>query len=124
MQAILTIGGAGAALGFGCGGSSPTSPGDARDDNDADDRLERLRRHASERPAVSRADDRFAAHSRGRSGTTLTFTITVVNSSNTAAPSRMPTSKSGNATRPTIRNMVPDGADLPPGSRPPTKTAR
>ena len=25
-QAILTIGGAGAALGFGCGGSSPTSP--------------------------------------------------------------------------------------------------
>jgi protocatechuate 3,4-dioxygenase beta subunit len=88
-QAILTIGGAGAALGFGCGGSSPTSP-------ETTPATTTTPTTGSSACAVTPSEtagpfpsltDLIRSDIReGRSGTTLTLTITVVNSSNNCSP--------------------------------------
>jgi protocatechuate 3,4-dioxygenase beta subunit len=88
-QAILTIGGAGAALGFGCGGSSPTSP-------EATPAATTTPTTGSSACAVTPSEtagpfpsltDLIRSDIReGTSGTTLTLTITVVNSSNNCSP--------------------------------------
>ena len=88
-QAILTIGGAGAALGFGCGGSSPTSP-------EATPATTTTPTTGSSACAVTPSEtagpfpsltDLIRSDIReGRSGTTLTLTITVVHSSNNCSP--------------------------------------
>ena len=88
-QAILTIGGAGAALGIGCGGSSPTSP-------ETTPATTTTPTTGSSACAVTPSEtagpfpsltDLIRSDIReGRSGTTLTLTITVVNSSNNCSP--------------------------------------
>ena len=88
-QAILTIGSAGAALGFGCGGSSPTSP-------EATPTTTTTPTTGSSACAVTPSEtagpfpsltDLIRSDIReGKSGATLTLTITVVNSSNNCSP--------------------------------------
>jgi len=88
-QAILTIGGAGAALGFGCGGSSPTSP-------EATPTTTTTPATGSSACAVTPSEtagpfpsltDLMRSDIReGKSGATLALTITVVNSSNNCSP--------------------------------------
>ena len=88
-QAILTIGGAGAALGFGCGGASPTSP-------EATPSTTTTPTTGSSVCAVTPSEtagpfpsltDLIRSDIReGRSGATLTLTITVVNSNNNCSP--------------------------------------
>jgi len=88
-EAILTSGGAGAALGFGCGGSSPTSP-------EATPTTTTTPTTGSSACAVTPSEtagpfpsltDLIRSDIReGKSGATLTLTITVVNSSNNCSP--------------------------------------
>jgi len=88
-QAILTIGGAGAALGFGCGGSSPTSP-------EATPATTTTPTTGSSACAVTPSEtagpfpsltDLIRSDIReGKSGARLTLPITVVNSSNNCSP--------------------------------------
>ena len=88
-QAILTIGGAGAALGFGCGGASPTSPETTTSTTTTPTTGSSacaVTPSETVGPFPSLADLIRSDIREGKSGATLTLTITVVNSNNNCSP--------------------------------------
>ena len=88
-QAILTIGGAGAALGFGCGGASPTSPETTTSTTTTPttgSSVCAVTPSETAGPFPSLTDLIRSDIREGRSGATLTLTITVVNSNNNCTP--------------------------------------
>jgi len=88
-EAILAIGGAGAALGFGCGGSSPTSPEAATTTTTTPTTGSAacaVTPSETAGPFPSLTDLIRSDIREGKAGATLTLTITVVNTSNNCAP--------------------------------------
>lgn len=88
-QAILTIGGAGAALGFGCGGASPTSPETTTSSTTTPttgSSVCAVTPSETVGPFPSLTDLIRSDIREGKSGATLTLAITVVNSSNNCSP--------------------------------------
>ena len=88
-EAILAIGGAGAALGFGCGGSSPTSPEAATTTTTppaTGSAACAVTPSETAGPFPSLTDLIRSDIREGKAGATLTLTITVVNTSNNCAP--------------------------------------
>ena len=88
-QAILTIGGAGAALGFGCGGASPTSPETTMSSTTTPttgSSVCAVTPSETVGPYPSLTDLIRSDIREGKSGATLTLTITVVNSNNNCSP--------------------------------------
>lgn len=88
-QAILTIGGAGAALGFGCGGASPTSPETTTSSTTTPttgSSVCAVTPSETVGPFPSLTDLIRSDIREGKSGATLTLAITVVNSNNNCSP--------------------------------------
>ena len=88
-QAILTIGGAGAALGFGCGGASPTRPETTTSTTTtptSGSSACAVTPSETVGPFPSLTDLIRSDIREGKSGATLTLTITVVNSNNNCTP--------------------------------------
>ena len=88
-QAILTIGGAGAALGFGCGGASPTSPETATSTTTTPTTGSSacaVTPSETVGPFPSLTDLIRSDIREAKSGAMLTLTITVVNSNNNCSP--------------------------------------
>jgi protocatechuate 3,4-dioxygenase beta subunit len=86
-QAILTIGGAGAAFGFGCAGSSPTSPETTTTTTPVTGSSAcAVTPSETVGPFPSLTDLIRSDIREGKSGATLTLTITVVNSINNCSP--------------------------------------
>ena len=88
-QAILTIGGAGAALGFGCGGSSPTSPettASTTTPTTTGSNACVVTPSETAGPFPSLTDLIRSDIREGKAGATLTLTITVVNTSSSCSP--------------------------------------
>jgi protocatechuate 3,4-dioxygenase beta subunit len=88
-KAILTIGGAGAALGFGCGGRSPTSPEttvSTTTPTTTGSSACVVTPSETVGPFPSLTDLIRSDIREGKAGATLTLTITVVNTSNSCSP--------------------------------------